>query len=141
MRKSLVTDGPLVVAVWTDPDNASFHTLPRKTLSKLWPVPATDLDSPGPFFYADADRLFRDVENAGFKIRSAERLGVDVMEATSDAELIDWCRSIGIPRLLRGVPDTVQAAWEHEVVRAAEPFRRGDGSVRLGGTSLLVTAV
>lgn len=140
VRRSLMAGGSMVIAVWTDPDQATFHIAPRLALSNLAPVPLTVPGSPGPFYYADPDRLSKDLASAGFDVRHSELLHVDVMEATSNAELIDWCRSIGIPRLLQDVPTDVQVLWERELLRAVEPFRRSDGSVRLGGNSLVVVA-
>jgi len=62
------------------------------------------------------------------------------MEAQSDSQLIDSCRSVGAPRAAQDVPADRQVVWEQEVPRAAEPFRCSDGLVRIGRRSLIAVA-
>ena len=38
------------------------------------------------------------------------------------------------------VPADIQMSWERELVIGAEPYRRSDGTIRLGGTSRIVVA-
>ena len=140
VRRSLAESGLLVIAVWTDPDRASFFELPRASLSRVSPVPPADHDLPGPFYYADMNRLSHDMEIAGFNVLHSETVEVDVMEAKSGAELIAWARAIGMSRLLQDVPADVQMSWERELMIGAEPYRRSDGTIRLGGTSRIVVA-
>lgn len=140
VRRTLAANGVLVVAVWIDPDRSSFFEFPRAALSKISPIPATDHDLPGPFYYADAMRLHQDMERSGFNIQHSEVFEVDVMEAKSGADLIAWARTFGMSRLLKDVPPDIQKSWEGELMIGAESFRRSDGLIRLGGTSRIVVA-
>lgn len=76
---------------------------------------------------------------AGFQVEHVEDVLIEVMEARSDAELIEWTRVFGMNRLLAGLPGSIQRAWEAELVIQSEPYRR-DGVVRLGGVTRLVAA-
>jgi hypothetical protein len=66
-------------------------------------------------------------------------MDVQVMEAESGAELIEWARAFGLTRLLNDLPEDVQQAWEDDLVRAAEPLRT-NGLLRLGGVTRIVVA-
>jgi len=140
VRRMLTEGGRLVIAVWVDPENATFIELPRASLAKIVSVPPVDYDIPGTFYYDDAKRLSAHLETAGFSIEHAENIEVDVMEVKSDKELIDWARTFGMSRLLQGVSIENQNAWERELISDATRLRRRDGSIRLGGTSRIIVA-
>lgn len=140
IREKLAAGGLFVSAVWIDPANASFIELPRKVLSKISEIPQPDHDVPGTFYYADMQRLTRDLELAGFEIKHSETMEVEVIEVFSEQELIDWARVFGMSRMLRDLPLEVQLEWESELVVAAEPFRTNQGSIKLGGISRIVVA-
>lgn len=138
VRRRLAERGSLVVAVWVDPGRASFSELPRAALSKVTSIPPANHDQPGTFYYSSLERLKNDVEIAGFRVEHTEVIEVDVMEASSGAELIAWAREIGASRLLNNVAPHIQSQWENEVIAAAEPYRGDDGVIRLGGLSRIV---
>jgi SAM-dependent methyltransferase len=138
-RRVMKDGASLVAAVWAEPQRVSYFTLPRRALQPHHTVPPQDPDAPGTFFYADANRLSRDLRTAGFEVQHTEDFEVDVMEARSDAELIAWVRAFGLAKLVNGLPEATQRAWEADLVTAAEPLRRG-GSVFLGGTTRIVVA-
>jgi hypothetical protein len=93
-------------------------------------LPQIDPDAPGTFRHADPDRLYQDLSRAGFRIDRAEEVDVPVMEAETGSDLIEWARAFGLTRLLSGLPNEIQLAWENDLVRAAEPLRK-DGLIRL----------
>jgi SAM-dependent methyltransferase len=138
-RRAMVPHGILVAAVWAEPERVSYFTLPRRALESYRPLPQFDPESPGTFRYADPDRLHRDLSLAGFRMDHIEEMDVPVMEAQTDAELVEWARAFGLTRLLNDLPDEVQQAWESDLVRAAEPLRT-DGLVRLCGVTRIVVA-
>lgn len=140
IRTALTADGLLVVAVSIDPDQASFFELPRAALSNIAPFPPTNHDVPGTFYYSNLNRLTHDLEAAGFNVQHSELLEVDVIEVNSDDELIAWARAFGMSRLLQELPGKKQAAWERELISAAQPYRTDEGNIRLGGSSRLVVA-
>jgi hypothetical protein len=58
---------------------------------------------------------------------------------TDTAAAIEWARAFGLTRLLSGLPNEIQLAWENDLVRTAEPLRK-DGLIRLGGVTRIVVA-
>lgn len=138
-RRALKLDGRLVAAVLVAPERASYWTLPRRLLQRYRALPPVDAAAPDPFRYADPERLRRDVEAAGLTIVHTEELELPVMEAATDDELVAWVRAFGLTRLLNGLPDKAQRAWEADLLREAEPLRR-DGRVQLGAVTRIVVA-
>jgi SAM-dependent methyltransferase len=138
-RRALVPGGVLVAAVWAVPDRVPYFTLPRRVLEKYRALPPIDPDTPGTFYYADSNRLPRDLERAGFEVEHVEELDIPVMEAENASELIAWVRTFGLTRLLNDLPEQVQRSWEEELARQTEPLRK-DGFVRLGGVTRIVVA-
>jgi SAM-dependent methyltransferase len=138
-RCAMVREGILVAALWAEPERVPYFTLPRHLLSKYTTVPAIDLDAPGTFRYADAERLRRDFAAAGFTIDHIEEMDVAVMEAESGAEVVAWARAFGLTRLLNDLPEELQQAWETDLVDASERLRHGN-RIRLGGVTRIVVA-
>lgn len=138
-RRAMVPRGVLVAAVWAEPERVPYFTLPRRVLGKLVSLPPIDLEAPGTFRHADERRLRHDFEVGGFTVEHVEELEIAVMEAETGAELIAWARAFGLARLLNGLPEEVQQAWEEELSKEAEPLRK-DGCVRLGGVTRIVVA-
>lgn len=139
-RSAMRPGGTLVAALWAEPDRVPYVTLPRLVLARFAPVPAIDPEAPGPFRFADLGRITRDFRAAGFAVAHVEERVVDVMEATSAAELIAWCRAFGLDRLLAPLPDSVAQAWEAAMAEEAES-RLASDVIRLGGVTRLVVAV
>jgi ubiquinone/menaquinone biosynthesis C-methylase UbiE len=139
-HRALVAGGRLVAAVMAEPERVSYHHWPRRLLEKYRPLPAIDTAAPGPFRYADPDRLPRDLRRAGFTVEQVEELSVPVMEAETADELIAWVRAFGLNRLLDGVPEQMQRSWEADVAREAEGLRQ-DGLLRLFSVTRIVVAV
>jgi SAM-dependent methyltransferase len=138
-RRAMVPRGVLVAAVWTEPERVPYFTLPRRVLGKYVSLPPIDLEAPGTFRYADAGRFRHDLGVAGFTIEHEEEMDVAVMEAETGAELVAWTRAFGLTRLLNGLPEEIQQAWEADLVKETEPLRK-DGFVRLGGVTRIVVA-
>jgi len=56
-RRAMVPEGILVAAVLAEPERCSYFSLPRRVLERYRPLPPIDPASPGPFRYADVERL------------------------------------------------------------------------------------
>ncbi len=140
VRRALVSGGLLVAAVWTDPENATFFQLPRAAFAKFAAVPAIDHNQPGTFYYSDLTRLTRDLKSADFAVLHNETMTVEVMEVSSDDELIAWGRSFGMWDALNGMSAAEQSGWEQELVQLAEPYRTSKGTIRISGRTLIVVA-
>ena len=140
-RQALVPGAPLVLAVFVEPERATWFTLPRRLLARYRPPPPLDPAGPDPFRYAEGTRLDDDLAAAGLRVAHREDVEVPLMEAKTAPDLIDWVRAFGLARLLEGLPEATQQAWEADLVREAEALRGPDGLVRLGAVTRLVVAV
>ena len=138
-HRALVPGGRLVAAVLAEPERVSYYDWPRRLLERYRPLPPSDPAAPGPFYYAEAERLPRDLERAGFRVEQVEELAVPVVEVATAEELIAWVRAFGLTRLLDGLPEQAQRAWEADVAREAESLRQ-DGLLRLGTVTRIVVA-
>ena len=138
-RRAMVPGGLLVAAVLAEPERCSYFSLPRRVLEKYRSLPAVDPASPGPFRYADVERLRQDMEQSGLKIEHVEDLVLPVMEVETTAEAIAWVRAFGLPALLNDLPALAQHSREDEFGRRAEALRQ-DGYIRLGCATHIVVA-
>lgn len=140
LRRVLKPGGRFVAALWVEPEQASFFTLPRRVLAPWRELPAPDFTQPGTFAYADQSRIEQDLAAAGLQLLAIEQQWVPVMEAASDEALIGWVRSFGLNRAMAGLDEAAQQAWEAALLAACEPLRETDGFIRLGGISRQVLA-
>ncbi len=140
IRRALVHDGVLVLAVWVEPERVPFLSLPQRVLSQWRTIPPLDHDAPGMFHYADPERLRRDVETAGFHIVHAEERETAVVETDSEDELLAWVMAFGgVAAVARELSDDERQAWARALVRAVTAAN-ADGAMRLGGVTRLVVA-
>jgi SAM-dependent methyltransferase len=141
IRRALVSDGVLIAALWVEPERASFFTPPRRLLERYRPLPAIDPEAPGMFRYADLERVVRDFNRAGFTIDHVEDVEVPVFEAETSREVVAWVRDLGsgMRQLLSDLPDSMQQAWERDLMAEVERTRAGD-LIRLGGVTRVVRA-
>lgn len=103
------------------------------------PLPAINLQAPGPFRYADVGCVARDFAEAGLSVDHIEELYVTVFEASSDGEMVDWVRAVGLTRLLDELPEVDQRAWELDLANELRRTANG-GPLQLGGVTRLVRA-
>ncbi len=137
--RALLPRGLLVAAVWVEPARVHYFSWPRRLLETYRSLPPIDFDAPGTFYYADRDRLHRDLRAAGFHVEHTEELEVPVVEVDTPAELLAWTRAFGLTRLLNDLSDRDQRAWEEDLTAAAESLRSEHG-IRLGGVTRIVVA-
>lgn len=138
-RDRLAEGGVVVAALWGAPEDVAWYALPRAVLAPYRAIPPVDFTVPGIFRYASADVVTADFASAGYVIEHREDLSVDVLETDDEAFLIDWCRTFGLGKLLEGLPEATQAAWERALVAKVRETSR-DGVLRLGGITPLVVA-
>ena len=96
LRNAMKGTGRLLWVVWRELADSPFFTVPLNAALPLLPVaPAADPHAPGPFAFADADRLQRLLHNAGWRNAWLERRDVPLRLAANDepevaAELANW---------------------------------------------------
>jgi len=138
-RRALLPGGQLVAALWAEPDRVPYYTLPRRLLERHRPLPPLDPNAPGTFRYADVHRMEDDFRRAGFTVAHVEEMDVPVVESEDPAYVVAWARALGLTRLLDGLSEAVQRAWEEEFSLELDRHRV-DGRVRLGGVTRIVLA-
>ena len=139
IRRSLKRDGRLAFVCWRSLEENSLDYVPLRAASAyLPPQPSHHPDAPGPFAFADANRIRRVLENAGFtkiEIVSHDEL---VGSGDLDAMLLVCTRVGALGKILRENPELRDAAMP--AVRSALAVFDGPGGVRLSAATWVVTA-
>jgi SAM-dependent methyltransferase len=144
LRKGLKPGARLAFVCWREAKQNPWMTLPlREARKHAPPLPETNPEDPGPFAFADDQRVRRILSAAGFTdIDVAPRdLELDVAIGRGlDAAVAS---SLGIgptSRILDGQPEAVRAAAAADIRKALAERAKGD-SVPLGAAIWIVTAV
>ena len=138
-HEALLPTGVLVAALWAEPHRVPYYTLPRLLLERYRALPGIDREAPGPFRYADLERITRDFAEAGLTLDHVEDMEVTVFEAETVAEMVDWVRTLGLTRLLNELSEDNQRAWERDLGAELRRMSAG-GLMRLGGSTRIVRA-
>jgi SAM-dependent methyltransferase len=140
LRTAMRSDGRLLFACWRPlADNSWFHVPLDAARDLLPPQPPADPIAPGPFAFADADRVRAILTQAGWRDADAVRHDVP-MHLGPLTEAIPFATRVGaLARLLaEAAPDVRQAA--EAAVAAALRARDTPEGVILGGSIWLVSA-
>jgi SAM-dependent methyltransferase len=139
IRRGLRPNGRLAFVCWRALEENVLDILPLRAASaRLPPQPACDPDAPGPFAFADPDRVRGILERAGFaEIEIAahdEQVGCGDLDAT-----LAVCSRVGaLGRILRENPELRATALP--AVRSALAAYEGPDGVRLNAATWVVTA-
>jgi SAM-dependent methyltransferase len=140
-RRALRPGGRIALAVWDDPDANPWATLTTRTLVELGHAVPPDPDAPGMFALADADRLGRLLEEAGFMDVFVD--SIELARSSPSLELyLEETLDLNQPfadiwrRLSERHRDEVRA----RISTLAEPFTDEDGALRLPARSLVAAA-
>ncbi|MDE1949283.1 MAG: methyltransferase domain-containing protein, partial [Burkholderiales bacterium] len=144
LRRALRPGGRLVFVCWRAPRDNPWAMAPLVAARKhvdLRP-PKADPNAPGPFAFADPDRLRALLEEAGYASISIERcdapvrIGADTRAAAENAarigpaaQFIRECRPEDRPALMAAIE------------QALAPLAAADGSISLAGSSWIVSAI
>ena len=110
MRAALKPAGRLAFACWRTMRENPFATVPLAVALKHVPAPPPGEPlAPGPFAFADAERVRAFLGRAGFSGVMIAALDVDMLLGTSPADAAQRSRTVGpAARLLAGQSDEVQ---------------------------------
>jgi SAM-dependent methyltransferase len=139
IRRSLRPNGRLAFVCWRALEENLLDNLPLRAASPhLPPQPALDPDAPGPFAFADADRVFRILEGAGFE--QIEIIAHDEKVGSGDIDtMLAVCTRVGaLGKVLRENPELRITALP--AVRSALAAHNGPDGVRLTAATWVVTA-
>lgn len=141
IRTAMRDGARLAFACWMPLADNPWLSVPRAAIASVVDLPAAlDPDAPGPFAFADADRVRGILDAAGFDAieltphRAAINMGADLDEA------LELLRGTTIVRTaLAGQPVEVVERAEPALVEALRPYAT-PGGVELPGAAWVVTA-
>lgn len=143
LRKSMRSRGRCVFACWRVPRDNSWAMTPlvaaRKAMG-ITPAPA-DPNAPGPFAFADDERLRAILSAAGLEKIEFHRFDAPVFLGATPRSAAENAVRIGpTSRLVRDVGVDNLPAIVHAVEGALAPLAAPDGQVSLNGSTWIVTA-
>lgn len=143
VRRALNPNGRLAFACWRGTDENPWIKLPlRIAFQHVAPPPPPGPEEPGPFSFADPDRVRRILDGAGFRSVALEKLDTPlVLGATADLdEAVDFTLEMGpLALLLADVDPDVRAHVRASLREGLAPHHGPEG-VKLTGATWLVEA-
>jgi ubiquinone/menaquinone biosynthesis C-methylase UbiE len=143
LRGALRPGGRCVFVCWRAPRDNSWAMAPlvaaRRALG-INPPPADPL-APGPFAFADDQRLRTLLSQAGFERIDMQRFDAPMYLGRSARDAADYSLQIGpVSRLAREAGPSRESALLAAIEQALAPHAAADGSVALAGSTWVVSA-
>lgn len=143
VRRALKPDGRLAFACWRGTDENPWVKIPlRIAFQHVSPPPPPGPEEPGPFSFADPDRVRRILDGAGFHDVALEKFDAPlILGATADLdEAVDFSLDMGpLALLLADVDPEVRARIRGALREGLAPHHGPEG-VKLTGATWLVEA-
>jgi SAM-dependent methyltransferase len=143
LRKSLRAGGRCVFVCWRTPRDNTWAMTPlsaARSAMGVTPAPA-DPHAPGPFAFADEDRVRGILSGAGFDAIGVERFDAAVYLGASPRSAAEGAVQIGpVSRFVREVGVEHLSVIRDAVERALAPLVAPDGHVSLNGSTWIVYA-
>jgi len=143
LRKSLRMGGRCVFVCWRAPRDNTWAMTPlsaARSAMGVTPAPA-DPHAPGPFAFADENRLRAILSGAGFRAIDVERFDAAVSLGASPRSAAEGVVQIGpVYRFVREVGAEHLPVILDAVERTLAPLAAPDGSVSLNGSTWIVSA-
>jgi len=144
LRRSLRTGGRCVFVCWRTPRDNAWAMTPLSAARKamgVTPAPP-DPDAPGPFAFADEERLRAIVSTAGFDDIEVQRFDAAIALGATLRSAAESVAQIGpVSRLVREVGVEHLPIIVDAVERALAPLAEPDGHVSLNGSTWIVSAM
>jgi SAM-dependent methyltransferase len=140
IRRCLRPSGRLAFVCWRTLEDNALDIVPLRAASRhLPPQPEHMPDAPGPFAFADPDRVRGILERAGFETIKITAHDEQVGSGDLDRMLAVCSRVGALGKILREAPDELRATVL-PAVRSALADYDGPGGVRLNAATWIVTA-
>ena len=143
LRSLLHPQGRLAFVCWRPFEENSWGRVPMEAVRRALPDAGGPAEpgAPGPFAFADPDRVRQVLEDAGFPRPHIEPVDADVVFSTGDlGEAVEFALYAGpSARLLAGADAAAIARARAELAKALAPYRN-DRGIALRGASWLVTS-
>ena len=144
LRKSLRAGGRCVFVCWRTPRDNAWAMTPlsaARAAMGITPPPA-DPHAPGPFAFADEERLRTILSDAGFGDIDVQRFDVSLTIGATPRAAAEGSLRVGpASRFAREMGEAHLPIILDAVERALTPFAAPDGHVSLNGSSWIVSAV
>jgi SAM-dependent methyltransferase len=143
LRKSLRKGGRCVFVCWRAPRDNVWAMTPlsaARAAMGVTPAPA-DPDAPGPFAFADEERLRAILSGAGFGAIDVQRFDAVLFLGATPRSAAEGAVQIGpVSRFVREVGVEHLPIFLDAVERALAPLAAPDGHVTLNGSTWIVSA-
>ncbi|HYB99781.1 MAG TPA: class I SAM-dependent methyltransferase [Candidatus Limnocylindrales bacterium] len=143
MRTALRPGGHVAFVCWQAPDRNPWMSVPVMIGMKHIPLEmSAGPDAPGPFAFADADRVHRILRNAGFSGISVEAYNRDLtIGGGGDVDqAVQFVMELGpFSRAMVDVPEAKKREIADEIAQALKSFE-GPRGVRMPAAAWIVTA-
>jgi SAM-dependent methyltransferase len=143
LRKSLRTGGRCVFTCWRAPRDNAWAMAPLSAARAAMGVIPTsaDPDAPGPFSFADEERLRAILSGAGFGVIDVQRFDVALSLGATPRSAAEAAVRIGpVSRFVREVGVEHLPVILDAVERTLVPLAAPDGHVNLNGSTWIVSA-
>jgi SAM-dependent methyltransferase len=144
LRRGMRPGGRLAFACWRAPRENPWMMVPLQAAYRHVPrLPELGPEDPGPFSFADAARVKRILDAAGFGDISVQprNLVLDLAAGGGLEAAVGFATAVGAAsRAIEDQPENTRRAATSAIREALAPFVAG-GSVRLAGAIWLVAAV
>lgn len=144
LRKALRTGGRCVFVCWRAPRDNPWAMAPlsaAREAMNITPAP-TDRDAPGPFAFADGERLRAILSSAGFSAIGVQRFDAAIFLGATPRAAAEAVVQMGpVARLVREVGAEHLPVIVDAVERVLTPLASADGQVRLNGSSWIASVV
>lgn len=143
LRAALRSDGKLAFSCWQAAVNNEWTRVPLQAALQHVPMPEKpDPHAPGPFAFADADRVHAILDDSGFGNIDVAPFAYD-MRFGNDSTLAQTVRELAmigpVSRLLAGQEPQVMEKVFASMEEVMEPYYR-DGALHMPGAIWFVTA-
>jgi SAM-dependent methyltransferase len=143
LRKSLRTGGRCVFVCWRAPRDNPWTMVPLSAARKAMGVtpPPADPNAPGPFAFADEERLRGILANAGFATIHMRRFDAPLTVGATPRAAAESAAKVGpVSRFVRETGAEHLPIIVDAVEQALMPYAAPDGRVILSGSTWIVSA-
>jgi len=144
LRKALRTGGRCVFVCWRAPRDNPWTMTPLSAAREAMNItpPPADRDAPGPFAFADDERLRAILSSAGFSDIGMQRFDAAILLGATPRSAAEAVVQMGpVSRLVREVGVEHVPVIVGAVERVLTPLASADGQVSLNGSSWIVSAL
>ena len=144
LRKALRPGGRCVFVCWRAPRDNAWAMTPLMAARQALNItpPPMDPNAPGPFAFADPERLRTILEGAGFAGIDIRRFDAPVVLGATPRAAAEGSLRIGpTSRFVREVGIEHEQTVLDAVERALTPLAAPDGQVRISGSTWIASAV